>query len=163
MTLHSCTFTTPLGDMLAVASPAGLCLLEFVGQKGLERELAQVQAARGTAVQAGASPILAQTRAEVAEYFAGRRQGFGVALDLVGTAFQLAAWQALLAERQPDNLDAESLLAQWQLLQGIRLLRSGSTPAQVVARLGYRDEAALADASRRWLGHDQDAQQSASR
>lgn len=97
MTLHSCTFTTPLGDMLAVASPAGLCLLEFFGQKGLERELAQVQAARGTAVQAGDSPILAQTRAEVAEYFAGRRQGFGVALDLVGTAFQLAAWQALLA------------------------------------------------------------------
>ena len=43
MTLHSCTFTTPLGDMLAVASPAGLCLLEFVGQKGLERELAQVR------------------------------------------------------------------------------------------------------------------------
>ena len=75
----------------------------------------------------------------------------------------LAAWQALLAERQPDNLDAESLLAQWQLLQGVRLLRSGSTPALVVARLGYRDEAALADASRRWLGHDQDAQQSASR
>jgi len=63
----------------------------------VERELAQVEAVRGSLAQMGDSPILAQTRAELAEYFAGRRQGFGVALDLVGTAFQLAAWQALLA------------------------------------------------------------------
>ena len=39
MPLRSCTIPTPLGEMLAVASPAGLCLLEFVGQKGVEREL----------------------------------------------------------------------------------------------------------------------------
>ena len=97
MTLRSCTLSTPLGDMLAVASPAGLCLLEFVGQKGVERELAQVEAVRGSLAQMGDSPILAQTRAELAEYFAGQRQGFGVPLDLVGTAFQQAAWQALLA------------------------------------------------------------------
>ena len=97
MTLASCSISTPLGEMLAVASPAGLCLLEFAGQQGLARELAQVQAARGAPVQPGASPILAQAGAELAEYFAGARQGFGVPLDLVGTAFQRAAWQALLA------------------------------------------------------------------
>ena len=97
MTLRSCTLSTPLGDMLAVASPAGLCLLEFVGQKGVERELAQVEAVRGSLAQMGDSPILAQARAELAEYFAGQRQRFGVPLDLVGTPFQLSAWQALLA------------------------------------------------------------------
>ena len=41
---------------------------------------------------------------------------------------------------------------------GVRLRRSGSTPAQVVARLGYRDNAALAEASLRWLGHALDAE-----
>ena len=97
MTLRSCTLSTPLGDMLAVASPAGLCLLEFVGQKGVERELAQVEAVRGSLAQMGDSPILAQTQAELAEYFAGQREQFAVPLDLVGTAFQMAAWQALLA------------------------------------------------------------------
>lgn len=97
MALLSCTIPTPLGDMLAVASAQGLCLLEFVGQGGVERELAQVEAARGGAAQPGDSPILAQTRAELAQYFAGQRRDFGVPLDLVGTPFQLRVWQALLA------------------------------------------------------------------
>ncbi len=97
MALLSRQLSTPLGEMLAVASPQGLCLLEFVGQGGVQRELAQVEAARGGPVQPGDSAVLAQTAHELAEYFAGQRQRFGVPLDLVGTPFQLSAWQALLA------------------------------------------------------------------
>ena len=97
MPLTSTTIPTPLGDMLAVASPQGLCLLEFVGQKGVERELAQVEAARGGKAEEGSSPILEQTRQQLGEYFAGQRQEFSIALDLVGTPFQLKTWQALLA------------------------------------------------------------------
>ena len=97
MALLSRQLSTPLGEMLAVASPQGLCLLEFVGQGGVQRELAQVEAARGGPVQPGDSAVLAQTAQELAEYFAGQRQRFGVPLDLVGTPFQLSAWQALLA------------------------------------------------------------------
>ncbi len=96
MALLSRQLSTPLGQMLAVASPQGLCLLEFVGQGGVQRELAQVEAARGGPVQPGDSAMLAQTAHELAEYFAGQRQRFGVPLDLVGTPFQLSAWQALL-------------------------------------------------------------------
>jgi len=88
---------TPLGEMLAVASPQGLCLLEFVGQKGVERELAQVLAARGGVLEEGDSALLRQTGTELAEYFAGRRQAFGVPLDMVGTPFQREAWHALVA------------------------------------------------------------------
>ena len=95
--LFSCRLPTPLGEMLAVASPQGLCLLEFIGQRGVERELAQVEAARGGLVQEGASPITDQLAHELADYFAGRRQAFGVPLDLVGTPFQIDAWHALLA------------------------------------------------------------------
>lgn len=96
MTLLSCTIPSPLGDMLAVASDCGLCLLEFTGQQGVERELAQVEAARGGPVQAGMNPILEQTRAQLAEYFAGQRRDFSVPLDLVGTQFQQRVWQTLL-------------------------------------------------------------------
>ena len=53
MALLSRQFSTPLGEMLAVTSPQGLCLLEFVGQGGVERELAQVEAAHGGPVQPG--------------------------------------------------------------------------------------------------------------
>src|SRR5690606_13181207 len=45
----------------------------------------------------GASPLLDQVGAELAQYFAGERRQFAVPLDLVGTPFQLRAWQALLA------------------------------------------------------------------
>ena len=59
-----------------------------------------------------------------------------------------------LAQRGIEDpaLAADALGAQWQLLQGVRLLRSGSKPAQVVAKLGYRDEQALAQACQHWLG-----------
>ncbi len=97
MTLVAHRLPTPLGEMLAVASPRGLCLLEFDGQPRVDRELAQVEAARGGPALKGANAVTEQLAAELADYFNGLRQAFGVPLDLVGTPFQLAAWQALLA------------------------------------------------------------------
>ena len=97
MPLASTVISTPLGDMLAVASGQGLCLLEFIGQKGVERELAQVQAARGGPVVERSDATLEQARQQLGEYFAGERRQFTLALDLVGTPFQQRAWQALLA------------------------------------------------------------------
>ena len=95
--LYAQTMPTPLGEMLAVASDRGLCLLEFLGQPGVERELAQVQAARGEALQEKSNAVTVLLASELAEYFGRRRRVFGVPLDLVGTPFQIAAWQALLA------------------------------------------------------------------
>lgn len=96
MALQSCTIATPLGDMLAVASAQGLCLLEFIGQGGVERELAQVEGARGSVARPGESPILEQVREQLGQYFARQRSDFSVPLDLVGTPFQRQVWQALL-------------------------------------------------------------------
>lgn len=62
------------------------------------------------------------------------------------------AWQACLDQRNIPGLSAQSLRAQWQLLQAVRLLRSGSKPAQVLSKLGYPDEAALDEACQQWLG-----------
>ena len=98
MPLIEYRYASPLGEMLAIASPAGLCLLEFVGQGGVAREQAQVQAARGGApARPGANALTEQLGRELAEYFAGQRQRFDVPLDLIGTPFQLRVWQALLA------------------------------------------------------------------
>lgn len=91
------TYPTPLGELTALLSERGLCLLEFsTDSKGLGRELAQVEAARGGPAQPGANALTARLGEELAEYFAGTRQRFDVALDLVGTPFQIEAWQALL-------------------------------------------------------------------
>ena len=59
MALLHCHLPTPLGDMVAVASTNGLCLLEFIGQQGIERELRQVEAARGGPSCAGVNAVLA--------------------------------------------------------------------------------------------------------
>lgn len=71
-----------------------------------------------------------------------------------------AAWQACLSQRgmTDPGLAADALSAQWQLLQAARLLKSGSKREQVIAKLGYRDEEALAQACQHWLGASLDQQ-----
>ena len=85
---------TPLGPMLAVAGDAGLELLEFVDRRALETELRELRRSLG-AIVPGDHPVLAQTRQELREYFAGTRQGFTMRLNQRGSEFQLKAWQAL--------------------------------------------------------------------
>ena len=41
-------------------------------------------------------PVLVETQRQLAEYFAGKRKNFTVALDFSGTDFQKKVWQALL-------------------------------------------------------------------
>lgn len=100
--LNSAEIATPLGPMLALVSAQGLCLLEFVGQAHIEREIAQVCARHGPATPDSdnpanaANPWLHTLRQELAAYFAQRSQGFSVPLDMVGTPFQQRVWQALL-------------------------------------------------------------------
>lgn len=97
MALISHTYPTPLGEMTALLSERGLCLLEFSERtKGLAREIVQVEAARGGPAQPGRNAMTEQLGRELAEYFAGKRLGFDVPLDLVGTPFQCDVWHALL-------------------------------------------------------------------
>lgn len=97
MALISCTFPSPLGEMTALLSGQGLCLLEFTElTRGLAREIAQVEAARGGPARPGQNALTEQLGRELAQYYAGQRRDFGVPLDLVGTPFQTDVWQALL-------------------------------------------------------------------
>jgi AraC family transcriptional regulator of adaptative response/methylated-DNA-[protein]-cysteine methyltransferase len=93
---------TPLGPMLAIAGDAGLELLEFVDRRALETELRELRAstrfarsAQAAAIVPGDHPILKQTADQLREYFAGTRRDFDLPLNQRGSAFQLAAWQAL--------------------------------------------------------------------
>jgi O-6-methylguanine DNA methyltransferase len=96
MPLISRLIPTPLGEMLALASSAGLCLLEFAqGTTRLNEEIAQVEALHGSQTQ-GDSALLDQLQHELNDYFAGERSSFDVPLDFVGTPFQKKVWQALL-------------------------------------------------------------------
>jgi AraC family transcriptional regulator of adaptative response/methylated-DNA-[protein]-cysteine methyltransferase len=93
--LQATWIESPLGPMLAIAGDDGLELLEFVDRRALETELKKLRSTLDAAIVPGDHPILRQTAKELREYFAGKRRTFDVKLTQRGSAFQLAAWQAL--------------------------------------------------------------------
>jgi AraC family transcriptional regulator of adaptative response/methylated-DNA-[protein]-cysteine methyltransferase len=87
---------TPLGAMFAVADDRGLILCEFADRPMLPTQLARVERICGGAPVPGDHRLLDQTRQELAEYFAGKRETFSIPLVLDGTPFQTAVWRELL-------------------------------------------------------------------
>jgi O-6-methylguanine DNA methyltransferase len=98
MTLSRATIETPLGPMLALASDAGLCALEFTGpKKWLTRLEARLRRHFPPhAFVDDESPAIARTRAWLASYFDGARADVDLPLDMRGADFETRVWRALL-------------------------------------------------------------------
>ena len=86
---------TPLGPMLAIAGDDGLAMLEFVDRRGLPRELERFARGSSCRVVPGSNEHLDATAAWLDAYFEGDVRPPCVQLDLNGSPFQLAVWQAL--------------------------------------------------------------------
>jgi methylated-DNA-[protein]-cysteine S-methyltransferase len=82
------TFESPYGRMLLTASEAGLTGVYFERQKHLPGRARAWERDRD-------NPHLARARRQLAEYFAGKRRRFDLALDPRGTPFQRAVWNAI--------------------------------------------------------------------
>jgi AraC family transcriptional regulator of adaptative response/methylated-DNA-[protein]-cysteine methyltransferase len=87
---------TPLGPMLAGASGAGVCLLEFSDRRMLETQLARLEKRFRARFLPGPNRHLDRLRRELGLYFQGRLREFKVPLVMAGTEFQKEVWQALL-------------------------------------------------------------------
>lgn len=94
-TLSTTTVTTPLGEMLAIFSEKGLCLLEFYPRKMLESELVKLQKTFKANFQWETSLLSQQLQQELDRYFSGELTEFSLPLDPIGTPFQLQVWQEL--------------------------------------------------------------------
>jgi methylated-DNA-[protein]-cysteine S-methyltransferase len=81
-------YESPHGQILLSATGAGLAGVYFSGQKYFPKDGAQWRRDERNA-------LLRQTKKELAEYFAGTRKRFEVALDPSGTPFQHAVWNAI--------------------------------------------------------------------
>jgi O-6-methylguanine DNA methyltransferase len=80
--------SSPAGPLFLAASTKGLVRLEFEDRKQkLNPSTTQLRESKSA---------LAPYLGELDEYFAGERREFSVPLDLRGTEFQLACWNALL-------------------------------------------------------------------
>jgi O-6-methylguanine DNA methyltransferase len=104
-TLYSTTFNSSIGPLFLAASGTGLVALEFDARlPGQQTIRPNPRDARAEHKPSGSEPILFEESAhamrpyirELEQYFAGERRRFDFALDLRGTDFQQACWQALL-------------------------------------------------------------------
>jgi methylated-DNA-[protein]-cysteine S-methyltransferase len=93
--LHTARFESPIGTLLLASSERGLAYLELPHASGRGFAGWQRIAARGTHAAPGFAPNR-DAVAQLTEYFAGKRRRFELPLDLRGTPFQLAVWEALL-------------------------------------------------------------------
>ncbi len=88
---------TPLGPMLAGADDEALRLLEFTDRRMLETQLRRLQRRLGCALVPGDGAILADTAAQLGEYFDGQRREFTIPVAPAGTEFQQDVWRELRA------------------------------------------------------------------
>ncbi len=82
------TFQSPQGGMLLLANERGLAGVFFDRQKHHPEKRADWR-------KSPDHKVLQQAKRELAEYFAGKRTRFDVALAPEGTPFQRAVWQAI--------------------------------------------------------------------
>ncbi|MCU0316055.1 MAG: methylated-DNA--[protein]-cysteine S-methyltransferase [Fimbriimonadaceae bacterium] len=113
MDFYKTTMSSPVEELLLVASDAGLRALLWVNEAGTRVKLPPTRAAR--------HPILDQAVHELSEYFAGTRREFTVKLDPVGTEFQHRVWQTL---REIPYGQTRSYLDQAKAIGDLKTIRA---------------------------------------
>jgi O-6-methylguanine DNA methyltransferase len=86
---------TPVGPMLAGASPSAIVLLDFAHRPMIGAQLAAVRRRIGPTSGGQDSPLLDHLEQQLAEYFSGGRRAFNLPLDAPGSAFQRRVWDEL--------------------------------------------------------------------
>jgi methylated-DNA-[protein]-cysteine S-methyltransferase len=98
LVLSRAIVSTPLGDMMALASDTGVCALEFQGpRERLPRLEARLRRQFPPhEIVDRETPAIAQTRAWLRDYFDGTRvEASAIPLDLRGALFECRVWATL--------------------------------------------------------------------
>ena len=88
------TIESPLGPLHAEADACGITVLQFDGQ---------------AVAESSTNAILEKLRAELAEYFAGKRNDFSIKLSPTGTDFQQCVWSELVRIPHGETICYEEL------------------------------------------------------
>lgn len=88
---------TPLGPVLAGATPEGICLLEFTDRRMLETQLERLKKYLKAELLPGNNAHFSVLNEQLQAYFNGKLRYFNLPLVLPGTDFQKQVWEALRA------------------------------------------------------------------
>lgn len=98
--LHCATTDSAVGPLFMAASDKGLVALEFdarlPGQQSIRPNPRHLRKENNGFAFEPSPQVMNDYICELEEYFSGKRRKFSFALDLRGTDFQVACWQALL-------------------------------------------------------------------
>ncbi|MFZ9682676.1 MAG: methylated-DNA--[protein]-cysteine S-methyltransferase [Cephaloticoccus sp.] len=118
MTLNTDTFPTPLGHFSVALTPAGaLVTTAFGDQSALSKRLPRGAGCNVLCYKSGCAEAV---RAQVEEYFAGRRREFDLPIAASGTAFQHKVWRALQAIPYGRTLSYGALATRLRMRQAAR-------------------------------------------
>jgi len=78
---------SPIGTLSVAEDGAGICDVYLGALEGLNDTISDVREQE--------TPLLAEARRQLTEYFAGTRREFSLPLSLHGTEFQIKDWKAL--------------------------------------------------------------------
>jgi AraC family transcriptional regulator of adaptative response/methylated-DNA-[protein]-cysteine methyltransferase len=132
--LAAAMIRTPLGPMVAMASPEGICVLEFLNGRTTSAAVRKYAARLGGPVVAGRSAHIERLRQELDAYFRGTLRRFGASLDLRGTSFQRAVWRQLARVPYGATLTYTQLAARAGRKSAVRAAghANGRNPVSIV-------------------------------
>jgi methylated-DNA-[protein]-cysteine S-methyltransferase len=123
---------SPVGDLLLTGDGERLTGLFFNPHKASHRQWDQ---ARQTGIEDDESAVLAATRRQLGEYFAGARTTFDLLLAPAGTAFQQRVWTALTGIPYGQTQSYGKIAEQLGLIPGASRavgLANGANPISIV-------------------------------
>ena len=91
---YSKKIQTPLGEMLAIKTEKGLCMLEFLDGKSTEKQVKELESLGD--ILEKEDDFFEQLETELNDYFEGNLTQFTIPFDFIGTDFQKKVWHALL-------------------------------------------------------------------
>lgn len=94
--VHLAILDTELGPMFAGALDGKLVMLEFADRRMVPTQFKRLGRLLKCTFELGDDRVFPKVKRQLDEYFAGRRRDFDLPLHIPGTAFQKAAWDALL-------------------------------------------------------------------
>lgn len=123
---------SPVGDLLLISRSGVLTGLFFSPHKASTRHWDETMA---HGVEADHEPVLAATRSQLEEYFAGTRTSFDVPLDGGGSSFQRGVWSALCEIPYGETRSYGQIAARLGLVPGASRavgLANGQNPISII-------------------------------